>query len=126
MTASQYDQLNRISSQVVDPGGLAITTRFGYKAGAIATAYTVAPSTDTTFAYVQDPNGNVTVKVYDRHNRLLFSKDTLGNATRYTYNGAGYLSGKTCPTGDTSPTPLTVEEEYRAKGADHRRYELCL
>ncbi|WP_212722937.1 RHS repeat protein, partial [Zooshikella ganghwensis] len=75
-THYHYDALGRKVAEVVDPDGLALTTRYQYDARGNVLVKT-------------DANGSQSFFGYDVNNRLRYSVDGQGGVTAYKYDAAG-------------------------------------
>jgi len=76
-----YDNLERLSQQIVDPGTgqLNLTTRYTYDA-------------NNNLTSVTDPNGNVTRSVYDAANEQVYSINAAGAVTQNGYDADGRVT----------------------------------
>jgi len=91
VTTYAYDNLNRLTSRTVSPGGTTlITTGYGYDAAGNATSVTDGLGHAATYAY--DPRDRVT-SVTD---------PAGGGTTTYAYDAAGNLTGLTDPADNTT------------------------
>lgn len=86
-----YDSLGRRTSEVVDPDGLALTTRY---------RYTTSGSTNRwRLQEVEAPQGGITVYRYDSFGNLVSTTDALGQNWQFRYNNLGDLVGQIDPLG---------------------------
>jgi len=86
-----YDQLNRLTLRVIDAGGVAAETAYGYDRGSLSTPYAVAAEKFGTYMYMRDPNGNTTAQVFDKNGRLRFEYDAVGAVLERRYDKAGRM-----------------------------------
>jgi YD repeat-containing protein len=71
-----YDNLERLSQQIVDPAGLHLTTSYLYDG-------------NNNLTSVTDANGHITRNVYDEANELTFKVTADGGVTQYWYDADG-------------------------------------
>ncbi|QRN52051.1 LysM peptidoglycan-binding domain-containing protein [Dyella caseinilytica] len=74
-----YDNLERLSQTIVNPGSLNLTSSYSYDANNNLIAST-------------DANGNVTRYVYDQADEKIFTIDPTGAVTQSTYDADGRLT----------------------------------
>ena len=74
-----YDNLERLSQQIIDPSGLGLTTSYTYDA-------------DDRLVAVTDANGHVTRSVYDEAGEKIFTINAAGAVTQATYDADGRVT----------------------------------
>jgi YD repeat-containing protein len=87
LTKYQYEVLDRVILQAVDPAGLNLVAHIAYAVGVISPGYKIDTSDPTyTYRFVENPRGFTTTEIYDKKGRLRFQYDELGNVTKFNYN----------------------------------------
>ena len=112
-----YDNLERLSQQIVDPGTgqLALTTTYTYDA-------------DNNLIAKTDANGNVTRYVYDQADELTYTIDPTGAVTQNTYDADGrvtatrgyatVLTASQLSALGSTPTIAAVSADLTTSGSD--------
>ncbi|WP_426270378.1 LysM peptidoglycan-binding domain-containing protein [Dyella kyungheensis] len=111
-----YDNLERLSQTIVDPGQLNLTTTYSYDA-------------DSNLIAKTDANGNVTQYVYDQAGEQIFAIDPTGAVTKNTYDADGRLTatrGYATPLSasqlsalGSAPTIAAVTADLAPSASDH-------
>jgi YD repeat-containing protein len=121
-TAYAYDAANRVLTETVNPGGLALVTTYEYDPQGRRTKITDPSNVVTTLTF--DQNGRTTTRTvgsagtalttttytYDQSNQVLTVTEGTGGAatvTKYTYDKAGRLSETA-----VDPTGLNLRTTY--------------
>lgn len=118
LTNYSYDGAGRLSSEVVDPNGLAITRSYGYDASGNRLRATDPNGNSTSFSYderhrlvsVGYRGGYQKQYLYDGRGNKVKEVDENGVATEFFYNSLGCLT-------QTSRRGMTVAYEYDELGS---------
>ena len=95
----EYDALNRPIRRVEAVGDLDYVTRWGYEYDALDTDYEVPWDDTYSYEYEMNPRGDVSVKVSDKDNLLVYTFDTIGRKTSYQYDEADRQTDVVLPSG---------------------------